>query len=84
MGVLLQKIGKYDLSPKTMCQLFDAFVVSTLNCQCEVWRHTKSKQLERLHLKFYKKILNVKLSTSSAGDTASLDAIHYTYAALPE
>ena len=26
MGVLLQKLRKYDVSLKTMCQLFDAFV----------------------------------------------------------
>ena len=67
MGVLLQKLRKYDLSPKTMCQLFDEFVVAIINYSCEVWGHSKSKQLERIHLKFCKKILNVKLSTSNAG-----------------
>ena len=55
MGVLLQKLRKYDLLPKTMCQLFDAFVEAFLSYSCEVWGHTKSKQLERIHLKFCKK-----------------------------
>ena len=67
MGILLQKPRKYDLSPKTMCQLFDAFVVAILSYSCEVWGHTKSKQLEIIHRKFCKKILNVKLSTSNDG-----------------
>ncbi len=49
-----------------MCQLFDAFVASTINYACEVWGATKSKELERLHLKFLKAILGVKLSTSNA------------------
>ena len=52
MSILLQKTRKYDLSPKTMCQLFDAFVGSILSYSCEVWGYTKSKQLERIHLKF--------------------------------
>ena len=67
MGVLMQNIRKYDFSPKSLCQLFDSFVTSVLNYACEVWGYTKSKQLERLHLKFCKKILKVKLSTSNAG-----------------
>ena len=67
MSILLQKTRKYDLSPKTMCQLFDAFVGSILSYSCEVWGYTKSKQLERIHLKFCKNILNVKLSTSNVG-----------------
>ncbi len=66
MGVLIQNIKKYDLSPKTMCQLFDAFVSSTINYACEVWGATKSKELERIHLKFCKCILGVKISTSNA------------------
>ena len=34
---------------------------------CEVWGHSKSKELERLHLKYLKRVLGVKLSTSNAG-----------------
>ena len=67
MNVLLQNIRNFDFHPKTCCQLFDAFVASILNYSCEVWGYTKSKQLERIHLKFCKKILNVKLSTSNVG-----------------
>ena len=67
MNVLFQNIRNFDFHPKTCCQLFDAFVASILNYSCEVWGYTKSKQLERFHLKFCKKILNVKLSTSNVG-----------------
>ena len=80
MGVLMQNIRKYDFSPKSLCQLFDLFVTSVLNYACEVWGYTKSKQLERLHLKFCKKILKVKLSTSNAG----VYAIHYMYVGLQD
>ena len=48
-----------------MCQLFDAFVGSTLNYACEVWGNTKSKEIERVHLKFCKSLLKVKSSTNN-------------------
>ena len=48
-----------------MCDLFDAFVSSTLNYSGEVWGFGKSKEIERIHLKFCKRLLNVKSSTSS-------------------
>ena len=67
MNVLLQNIRNFDFHPQTCCQLFDAFVASILNYSCEVWGYTKSKQLERIHLKYCKKILNVKMSTSNVG-----------------
>ncbi|KAH3788003.1 hypothetical protein DPMN_166131 [Dreissena polymorpha] len=66
MNVLLCKCKEFDLRPKTMCQLFDAFVSSILNYSCEVWGYTKSKELERVHLKFCKRLLNVKINTCNA------------------
>ena len=56
---------KYSLSPKVMCQLFDAFDGSILDYLCEVWGFGKSKVLERIHLKFCKNLLTVKSSTFS-------------------
>jgi hypothetical protein len=49
------------------CQLFDAFVGTILNYSSEVWGYTKSKEVERIHLKFCKRILNVNKTTSSMG-----------------
>lgn len=67
LNILLMKVRTYNLKPKTMCQLFDAFVGSILSYGSEVWGFSKSKEIERIHLKFCKRILKVKLSTSNAG-----------------
>jgi len=66
MNILLSKCHDYDLKPKILCQLFDAFVGSILNYASEVWGYTKSKELERIHLKFCKRLLKVKLNTCNA------------------
>jgi len=66
MNILLSKCNDYDLKPKILCQLFDAFVGSILNYASEVWGYTKSKELERIHLKFCKRLLKVKLNTCNA------------------
>ena len=63
MNVLLCKCQDYDLKPSTLCQLFDAFVGSIIYYGAEVWGYTKSKEIERLHLKFLKRLLKVRLNT---------------------
>ena len=55
----------YDFSPKTPCQLFDFIVASILNYCSEVWGYTTSKQIERIHLKYCKKILCFITATSN-------------------
>ena len=50
LNVLLNKTRQYDLKPSVMCDLFDAFVSSTLNYSGEVWGFGKSKEIERIHL----------------------------------
>ena len=67
LNILLSKLRAYKLQPKTICQLFDAFVGSILSYGCETWGFSKSKAIERVHLKFCKRILHVKSSTSNAG-----------------
>ena len=66
MHVLRKNINKYDVPPKIALQLFDSFVGSILNYACPVWGFTKSKDLERVHLKFCKSLLGVKQSTCTA------------------
>ena len=56
----------YDLKPKTLCQLFDAFVGSILNYASEIWGFTKSKEIERIHLKFCTRMLQVRLNSCNA------------------
>ena len=63
MNTLFHKTKQYDLKPSVMCQLFDAFVGATLNYGCEIWGFGKAKEIERIHLKFCKRLLNVKMST---------------------
>jgi hypothetical protein len=40
-----------EISPSVSLRLFDAFVGSIINYACLVWGLTKSKDIERLHLK---------------------------------
>ena len=49
------------LTPKTQCQLFDSFVGSILGYGSEIWGYTKSKEIERIHLKFLKRLLTVRV-----------------------
>ena len=53
--------------PNVLCQLFDAFVGSILNYSSEVWGYTKSKEIQRVHLKFCKRILNIRMNSCSIG-----------------
>jgi len=58
---------KIKMKPKILCQLFDAFVGSTLSYSSEIWGYTKSADIERIHLKFCKRLLYVRKSTSTPG-----------------
>jgi len=50
----------FDLKPNILCQLFDAFVGSVLSYGSEIWVFGKSKTIERVHLTFCKRLLNVR------------------------
>jgi hypothetical protein len=67
MNALLCNTRKTLLSPKVQCQLFDSFVGSVLSYGAEVCGFTKCQSIERVHLKFCKEILGVKLCASNAG-----------------
>jgi hypothetical protein len=59
MHVLYQHLKSIYLSPCSSTKLFDAFVGSILNYAAPIWGFTKSKDLERIHLKFCKMILGI-------------------------
>ena len=65
LNVLMINCRKYNMKPKIKCQLFDAFVGSILSYASEIWGYSKSKEIERIHLKFCKQILKVRNTTSS-------------------
>ena len=66
LNVLLTNCSKYKMKPKILCQLFDSFVGSILSYAAPIWGYTKSKSIERIHMKFCKRILNVRQSTCNA------------------
>ena len=49
-----------------MLNLFDCFVSSILCYGCEVWSFTNTDNIERVHRKFLKWLLNVKISTNNS------------------
>ena len=65
LNMLTFKTRSFPLSPKVLCQLFDAFVGSILSYACEIWGFGKSKAIERIHLKFCKQLLSVRSSTAN-------------------
>ena len=66
MYVLFNKIREFNFTPKVQCELFDAFVNSTMSYACEVWGSCISNEIEKIHLSFCKKILGVTKYASNA------------------
>jgi hypothetical protein len=56
-----------------LCQLYDVLVGFILNYSSEVHGFSKSKELERLHLKFCKRILKVPLNSSKVAIDGELE-----------
>ncbi len=64
------KLNKYirqftNLTPKHVLDLFDKLVLPILNYGCEVWGFSQGIQIERVHMKFCKHLLGVKISTQN-------------------
>ena len=67
LNTLSSNINKYDIQVSVQLQLFDAFVGSILHYSSEVWGYGTFNDIEKVHLNFCKRILNVKGSTSTLG-----------------
>ena len=52
--------NQIELTSIDKCKLFDSLVGSILNYSAEVWGHYESKDVELIHCKFLRKVLNVK------------------------
>ena len=65
MNSLLSITWPMKIPAKIMFNLFDSFVVSILNCGCESWGFSNATNIERVHHKFCKWHLNVKMLTSN-------------------
>ena len=72
MGMLLSTIKRIQVPFKMLMQLFDTYVKSILNYGCEIWGFSSAEKCERVHRKFLKRVLGVKMSTNTMalyGDT---------------
>ena len=65
MGLLFSTIRHVQVPFKMLLQLFDTYVKSTLNYSCQIWGFSSAERCERVHRKFLKRILGVKMSTSN-------------------
>ena len=67
LNALMFNCKKIKLKPKLLCQLFDSFVGSILGYSSEIWGFNKFKEIERIHLKFCKRLIGVRSNTNSNG-----------------
>lgn len=65
MHNLIQLTKETKAPVTTMFHLVDSLVASVLNYGCEIWGFSNAQCIERIHRKFCKRILNVKLSTNN-------------------
>lgn len=65
MNTLFQVTNGMNVPVNIMFNLFDAYVLSILNHSCEVWGFLKAEDIERVHRKFCKWLLNVKMTTNT-------------------
>ena len=57
-------------------QLFHSFINQVLSYACEILGFFKSKEIEKIHLKILKSVLNVKTTTFSASVYGELGRCH--------
>ena len=64
---LFSLFKQIEFSTTQKCKLFDVLVGSILSYSAEVWGNNEAKDIELLHTKFCRWILNVRKSTNLAG-----------------
>lgn len=65
MNALFAITKSMQVPTDVMFNLFDSFVLSILNYGCEVWGFSTAQNVERVHRKFCKWLINVKMSTNN-------------------
>ena len=63
MFALLRRNRKLNLPLDIQLELFDSLVLPILTYGCEVWGFENTNLIEKLHLKYLKYSLSLKLST---------------------
>ena len=61
----MKTVKENHFNVQTKLELFDNYVGSTLNYGCEIWGNHKGPDIERVRLKFLKRLLGVKRSSNS-------------------
>ena len=64
---LFSLFSQMELTISKKCKLFDVLVGSVLNYGAEIWGNHEAKDIEILHTKFCRWILNVRKSTNLSG-----------------
>lgn len=75
---LFSLFTQVELPISEKCRLFDTLVSSILNYSAEVWGAYEAKDVELIHTKFCRWILNVKKSTNLAGLYGELGRVPFT------
>ena len=65
LGMLFSTIKRIQVPFKMLMQLFYTYVKSILNYSCEIWGFSSAEKCERVHRKFLKRVLSVKMSTNT-------------------
>ena len=65
--IMCSLFKQIEFSTTQKCKLFDVLVGSILSYSAEVWGNNEAKDIELLHTKFCRWILNVRKSTNLAG-----------------
>ena len=67
------------VSPKHTLELYDKLIAPIMNYSAEVWGFNKGLNIERIHLRFLKRLLGVKLTTQTNfvyGETGRINFQH--------
>ena len=64
---LFSLFRQFEFSTTQKCKLFDVLVGSVLNYSAEVWGNNEAKDIETIHTKFCRWVLNVRKSTNLSG-----------------
>ena len=72
MNCLFTITRSMQVPTNIMFNLFDTFVLSILNYACKIWGFSNAQNIERVHRKFCKWFLNVKMSANNLSLYAEL------------
>ena len=65
MKIICRKVRNLCMSVDLQLKLFDSIVLPILTYSCEVWGFENCAEIEKVHLRFCKKILKVRQTTSN-------------------